>query len=132
MTDDLHEIMRILGRLEEGQERQRADFETEQEHTREARQRTYEKLEKIDVDVSIVGKVAAQARQEAADARDKAAAVEKVVVEDVKPTTDEIKRMRQRGIGALWAVGVVATLFGATISDVLQSLIKIVMGWLNP
>lgn len=110
MADDLHEIMRILGRLEEGQERQRADFETEQQHTRESRERTYEKLEKIDVDVSIVGKVAAQAR-------DKADAVEKIVVDDVKPVTDEIKQMKLRGLGALWAIGLLATAFGFSVAS---------------
>src|SRR5690348_7526181 len=103
--------MRALGRLEEGQERMRSDFNEEKEHSAESRLRMHTKLEKIEEDVSIVGQVAAQARDKAND-------VEKVVTEDVKPVTDEIRKAKLKGIGALWAIGIMATVFGFSLATV--------------
>lgn len=118
---DNDEIMRILGRLEEGQERMRADFDAEKLTTRESRLRTYGKLEKIEEDVAIVGTVAAQAR-------DKADAVEKVVVDDVKPITDDVKRMRLMGMGAIAVIGFAAAFIGVSaerIFDAIRAWLKL-------
>ena len=109
------EIMRALGRLEEGVARLRADFTDEKEHSAESRGRMHQKLEKIEEDVGIVGKVAAQAR-------DKADATESVLTGDVKPVTDEIKRMKLMGIGALAVVGLAAGWLGASAAQIIEAL----------
>lgn len=136
MTQDsteeaLREIMRALGRLEQGQDRQRGDFESEKLATRESRLRSYTQLEKIEEDVGIVGKVAAQARDEASTARSEAAAVKKLVDDDVKPVTDEIKQMKLRGIGALWAIGILATAFGFSVATFGEGIIAAIRAWLK-
>jgi preprotein translocase subunit Sss1 len=110
LAGELHEIMRALGRLEEGQERQRADFDAEKAASSESRGRMHSKLEKIEEDVSIVGKVAAQAR-------DKVDLLEVVVNQDVKPATDEFKRMRAIGITGITLIGFAFTALGVTIAS---------------
>lgn len=100
----LAEIMRMLGKLEEGQR-----------HSSESRRRLYEKLEKIEVDISIAAKVAAQAR-------DKADAVEATVARDVKPVTDEIKRLRLMGAGGFAVVAVVFTALGLNAAPIAQGI----------
>lgn len=89
----------------------RLDFIEEKDHSAESRQRVHLKLEKIEENVLIVGQVAAQAR-------DKVDTVEKMVVDDVKPVTDDIKKAKMKGIGALWAIGVMATVFGFSAATV--------------
>jgi hypothetical protein len=111
LAGELNEIMRALGRLEEGQERMRLDFIEEKDHSAESRDWVRSKLEKVEGDVSIVGQVAAQARG-------KVDTVEKMVVDDVKPVTDDIKKAKMKGIGALWAIGVMATVFGFSAATV--------------
>ncbi len=64
--DPFYEIMRILGRLEEGQKRQQEDVEEVKETARESRDKTHAKLDHLDGTVAIVGQVAAQAREESA------------------------------------------------------------------
>jgi hypothetical protein len=116
-SDDLHEIIRSLGRLEEGQERMRADFDAEKVDTRDSRGRMHAKLEKIDGTVAIVGQVAAQAR-------DRAESAHKMIVEDVKPVTDEIKEMRKLGRSTLVAVAFVAGGLGITVANFGESVIN--------
>lgn len=116
--------MRALGRLEEGQDRMRKDFDDEKEHTRESRERTYRKLDKIDQDVTIVGKVAAQAR-------DKVDAVEQLVVTDVKPATDDFKRMRTAGIVGISLLGFAFTALGVTLATVGEGLVHTIRVWLR-
>lgn len=88
----------------------RLDFIEEKDHSAESRERVHLKLEKIEEHVLIVGQVAAQAR-------DKVDAVERMVVDDVKPVTDEIKKAKP-GIGVLWAIGIMATVFGFSAATV--------------
>jgi hypothetical protein len=120
----MHEIMRILGRLEEGQERMRADFEGEKVASRDSRGRVHEKLEKIEEDVGIVGKVAAQAR-------DKADVVERLVIEDVKPATDDFKRMRTAGIVGISLLGFAFTALGITLATVGNGMVQAIRNWLQ-
>jgi len=124
MADELHEIMRALGRLEQGMERQRADFDSEKEASRDSRGRMHSKLEKIEEDVSIVGKVAAQAR-------DKAEAVELVVTTDVKPATDDFKRMRTIGFVGLTLLGFAFTALGITLATVGEGVVNTIRTWLR-
>jgi hypothetical protein len=121
---DLNEIMRALGRLETGQERMRADFDAEKEATRDSRGRMHAKLEKIEEDVSIVGQVAAQARSESA-------ATKNLVDEEIKPVTDDMKRMRLIGIGAIGLVGFAFTALGITLAAVGEGVVQVIRGWLR-
>jgi preprotein translocase subunit Sss1 len=116
--------MRVLGRLEEGQERLRADFTDEKEHSAESRGRMHTKLEKIEEDVGIVGQVAAQAR-------DKAEKVDKVVTEDVKPATDEYKRLRRAGLGLIGIVGFLGTALGITVANFGDAAVQAIRHWLK-
>jgi hypothetical protein len=118
------EIMRILGRLEEGVDRLRADFTDEKEHSAESRGRMHTKLEKIEEDVGIVGKVAAQAR-------DKADAVGKIVSDDVKPVTDDVKRWRQLGLGLLGIIGIAGTALGISMATVGDQVATVLRHWLG-
>jgi len=117
---DLSEIMRSLGRLEEGQARMSADIEA----SNESRSRIHARLEKIEGDVLIVGHGIAQVR-------DKVDGLETVVVKDVKPVTDEIKKARLRGIGALWAVGIMATTFGFSAATAAENIITAIRAFLR-
>lgn len=121
---DTGEIMRALGRLEEGVERLRSDLIDEKEHSADSRGRMHAKLEKIEEDVHIVGQVAAMAR-------DKAEAVEKVVTDDVKPATDDFKRMRTIGIVGLTLLGFAFTALGVTLATVGEGVIQGIRNWLR-
>lgn len=120
MAGELNEIMRALGRLEEGQERMRADFIEEKDHSAESRARVHTKLEKIEEDVAIVGQVAAQAR-------DKVNTLEVTVLNDVKPATDDFKRMRTIGFVGITLIGFAFTALGVTLATVGDA----VGGWLR-
>lgn len=124
MAGELNEIMRALGRLEEGQERMRADFIEEKEHSAESRARVHQKLEKIEEDVSIVGQVAAQAR-------DKANAMDKLITEDVKPATDDFKRMRTVGFVGISLIGFAFTALGVTLATVGEGVVHAIRAWLR-
>lgn len=116
--------MRALGRLEEGQERMRADFDAEKEASSDSRGRMHAKLEKIEEDVSIVGHVAAQAR-------DKVNLLEKIVTDDVKPATDDFKRMRAIGITGLTLIGFAFTALGVTIATFGDAVVAWARAWLR-
>lgn len=118
------EIMRALGRLEEGVSRLRADFTDEKEHSADSRLRMHTKLEKIEEDVSIVGQVAAQAR-------DKADSVDRIVTEDVKPATDDFKRMRTIGIVGISLLGFAFTALGVTLATVGEGVVASIRAWLR-
>lgn len=116
----MNEVMRILGRLEEGQERMTADIEA----SSASRGRMHEKLDKLEETVSIVGQVAAQSRNEAAEVR-------RIIDEDVKPATDDYKRVRAIGHGTLWAVGIAAAGAGVTLATVGEQVVNAVRAWLR-
>lgn len=124
VTVDHGEIMRALGRLEEGQTRLWQEVAEEKEHSNESRGRMHAKLERIEENVRIVGDVAAQAR-------DAVAEVTKTVVEDVKPQTDDYKRVRAIGKGTIWAVGIVAAGLGVSVATVGEQIVNAIRGWLR-
>lgn len=45
-------------------------------------------------------------------------ALERTITDDVKPATDDFKRMRSFGKTTLWAVGIAATGLGITAASV--------------
>lgn len=124
MADHANEIMLILGRLEESTERLRADYESEKESAAASRGRMHAKLEKIEENVSIVGQVAAQARAEAE-------VLHKLVTEDVKPATDDFKRMRAIGFVGISALGFAFTALGVTIANWGDWVVTTIRAWLR-
>lgn len=116
----VNEVMRVLGRLEGAVDALREDIAD----GKESRGRIHTKLEKIEEDVGIVGQVAAQARTETTE-------LKRILDEDVRPATDDYKRIRAIGKGTLWAVGLVATGFGVTLATVSDSIIDAVRHWLR-
>lgn len=118
------EIMRALGRLEEGVSRLRLDFTEEKEHSAESRGRVHTKLEKIEEDVAIVGKVAAQAR-------DMSEANSKTITVDVLPVTEDVKRMRQIGLGIIGVIGLAGTALGISLATVGDQIVATLRHWLR-
>ncbi len=112
--------MQALGRLEATIEGLKGDIAD----GKDSRGRIHAKLEKIEVDVSIVGQVAAQAR-------DKANAVEQVVATDVKPATDDFKRMRTIGFVGLSLLGFAFTALGITLATVGEGVVNTIRTWLR-
>ena len=119
-AEHTNEMMRILGRLEGAVEALREDIAD----GKESRGRIHAKLEKIEEDVGIVGQVAAQARTEATE-------LKRIIDEDVKPATDDYKRVRAIGKGTLWAVGLAAGAAGVTLATIGETVVNALRGWLR-
>lgn len=124
MPEQLNEIMRALGRLEQGMERQRADFENEKESSRESRGRMYDKLEKIEGEITKVGAIAK-------DAQEKATEVAGIITNDVKPATDDFRRMRTIGFVGLSLLGFAFTALGITLATVGEGVVNTIRTWLR-
>jgi hypothetical protein len=116
--------MRILGRLEEGVGRLRDDFESEKLTTRESRGKTYDKLEAIGDEVAAVAVEASAARREAE-------VLKKLIESDVKPATDDFKRMRTIGFVGLTVFGVAFTALGVTVANFSDAAVAAVRSWLH-
>lgn len=113
MQTDMAELLRAFGRIEEAIEGLKDDIAD----GKESRSRIHTKLERIEGDVEIVGKAVAQTR-------DKVDAVERLVTDDVKPVTDEIRRMKLMGAGALVLLGFVFTLLGISLATIGSGVLK--------
>ncbi|GLQ55434.1 DUF1515 family protein [Devosia nitrariae] len=118
--DPFHEILRTLGRLEEGVRRQDENIE----EGRKSRERIHLHLEKIEEDLGIVGQVAAQAREQTAATR-------KIVDEEIKPVTDDVKRMRMVGLGIAGLLGFAFSALGITLATVGEGVVQVVRSWLG-
>lgn len=109
MTDSqLANIERALGEIQGTVKAIQNEMVRDRQDAKEARQRTYERIEKVEESVGIAGKVAAQAR-------DNADAVAKVVTEEVKPQTDKIKHLGIKGGGFLAGAAMVGGLVSAPL-----------------
>lgn len=120
LSEHANELMRILGRLEGAVEALQSDIED----GKESRGRIHAKLEKIEEDVGIVGQVAAQARTETTE-------LKRIIDEDVKPATDDYKRVRAIGRGTLWAVGLAAGAAGITAANFWEFAWGTIRHWLH-
>lgn len=98
-------VHRQLGELTGLVKAMTRELERDREEAREGRARLYARVEQIDKDLALTSQIAVQAR-------DKVAAVEKTVIDDVKPQTDKIRNMGLKGGGALAAIALVAGLGG--------------------
>lgn len=90
----LANIERSLGEIQGTVKAIESQMQRDRQDAKESRQKTYDRVERIEETVEIAGKVAAQAR-------DKADTVEKLVVNEVKPQTDKIKNLGVKGGGFL-------------------------------
>lgn len=120
--DPFYEIMRSLGRLEEGQKRQQEDVEEVKQTARESRDKTHAKLDHLEETIGIVGQVAAQSRAESS-------AVKAVLETEVLPVTEQVKRMQLMGIGGIAVIGFAFTVFGITVATLGQGFINMVRQW---
>ena len=122
MSDpQLSSIERSLGELRGDVRSLLRELERDRVQSRESRGRLYERIEKIEADVKIVGAVASQAR-------DKADATAKTLAEEVKPQTDKIKALGIKGGGFLAGAALIGGLASApawaAIADAFQKMIK--------
>ena len=124
MAGDEHEIMRSLGRLEEGVRQLRNDFDAEKVHTRESRGRTHEKLDHLEATIVIAGQVSAQTR-------DRMEIVEKALKDDVQPTVAEFKRMKLVGTGVMVTVALAAGALGVSLATIGEQVITALRSWLR-
>lgn len=111
----LHEILLKLGRIEEGQEQLRDDFDKETDRSRENRKDLHGKVDSLSDRIGHVETTIQVAGQVTAQARDKIDALETKINTDVQPTVDEFKRMKMIGWSAVGLVGLGGTAFGASL-----------------
>lgn len=107
-ANQLANIERALGEIQGTVKAIQNDMVRDRQEAKEDRQRTYERVEKVEESVGIAGQTAAQAR-------DKANAVEKLVAEEVKPQTDKIKHLGLKGGGFLAGAAMVGGLVSGPI-----------------
>lgn len=128
------DIMRVLGRLEEGVSRIREDFSEEKESAHESRSVIHRRLDehaqtvaKLETTVAISGQVEAQLR-------DQIAALEERVKKhhaEVSPTIEEWKRIKTLGWGVS-SLLVIAGVSAASIAAVAWDwFIAVVRHWLR-
>ena len=93
------------------------------------------RMDRIEGDISIVGATAAQAhdlansaKAEAAIAKGEAAELKVIIIEEIKPQTDNIKGLRLKTIGFLTAIAFVGGILGnpalAAFSNAIDKFLK--------
>ena len=123
ISSQLASIERTLGKLLSESER----AEEDREHATKQRDRLHEridelrddmhtKLERTEGTVVITGQIAAQAR-------DQAMSLKKLIDEDIKPQTDDYRRMRTMGSGFMVAVALAAGTLGIKFSDAVSAFL---------
>jgi hypothetical protein len=117
MSDDaiLHRILEKLGSIEAGQNQLRSDFDRERDRSRESRGDLHEKVDAVGDRLSHLETTVQVAGQVTAQARERIAAMEETLTDDVKPTVDEFKRMKLIGWSVVSIVGLGGTAFGASL-----------------
>ncbi len=118
--DLMHEILHALGRIEG----QITGIEQEQANSRESRARMHTKLEKIEEGIK-------EAADVAKTAAIKADNVTKLIAEDVKPATDDFKRMRTIGFAGITLIGFAFTALGVTLATLGDAVSAWVRNWLR-
>lgn len=122
MSDpQLSNIERSIGELRGDVRAILRQMEQEREDAKDSRVRIYERVERVEESVTIAGQVAAQAR-------DKANAVEKTIQDDVKPQTDRLKMLGLKGgaflAGASLVGGFAAQPVFAAVTGVIEKIFK--------
>jgi hypothetical protein len=118
----LADIQRTLGKLladseRADEDRQQANLHRTKVHERidELREDMNERFRHTDRSIEITGQIAAQARGEVQTLKD-------VVVDEIKPQTDDFRKMRTMGTGFMMAIALAGAALGVTFSDMIQAL----------
>lgn len=133
-SDLLHEIMRTLGRMEEGLDRIREDFQEEKENAHESRAVIHRRLDEQGKQIAKTEETIAIAGFVDAQIRDEVKALQKTVVdnhEEVAPAIAEWRRIKLLGAG----VGALLVLFGISVGSLIvwasDTASAIVRHWLK-
>ena len=123
ISAQLASIERTLGKLLNESERAEEDRghasqQREKLHERidELREEMHTKLERTEGTIVITGQIAAQAR-------DQAVSLKKLIDDDIKPQTDDYRRMRTMGSGFMVAVALAAGTLGIKFSDAVTAFV---------
>lgn len=118
ISAQLANIERTLGKLLSESERAEEDRQHANEHRAkvheridELREEMHAKLARTENTIVITGQIAAQAR-------DQVGALKTLIDDDIKPQTDDYRRMRTMGSGFMVAVALAAGTLGVKFSDV--------------
>jgi hypothetical protein len=116
-------IERTLGKLlseseRADEDRKQANEQRARVHERidELREEMHAKLERTEGTIVITGQIAAQAR-------DQAMALKTLIDDDIKPQTDDYRRMRTMGSGFMVAVALAAGTLGIKFSDAVTAFV---------
>ncbi len=133
-SDLLHEIMRTLGRMEEGLDRIREDFQEEKDSAHESRAVIHRRLDEQGKQIAKTEETIAIAGFVDAQIRDEVKALQKTVVdnhEEVAPAIAEWRRIKLLGAG----VGALLVLFGISVGSLIvwasDTASAIVRHWLK-
>jgi ferritin-like protein len=128
------DIMRILGRVEEGVKRIREDFQEEKQNAHDSRAVIHkrlddqtEKIAHLETSVAISGKVDAQLRDELAELR-KAV---KSTQESVSPAIEEWKRMKTLGVGISGLIAFAGLTIGSLVAWAGDTAVGAIRAWLK-
>lgn len=111
------DIMRVLGRLEEGVSRLREDFQQEKESAHESRAVIHRRLDEHGQNVSKLETTVAISGQVDAQLRDKITSLDKQITENVTPSIEEWKRIKTMGLG-MSSLLVIAGVSAASITAI--------------
>ncbi|RUX03178.1 MAG: DUF1515 domain-containing protein [Mesorhizobium sp.] len=130
----LEDIFLALGRVQEGVEQLREDFQEEKRNAHESRTALHRRLDEqaaeissLKTDVAIHGKIEAQVRNEVRALGDKVEANQKAV----QPSVDDWKRMKTLGIGIAGLLALGGLSFGAFIMWAGDAAATAVRHWLK-
>lgn len=84
------DILRVLGRVEEGIHRLREDFHEEKRSAKESRSEIHKRLDRHSEDITITAQLVAQQR-------DVASTITKKLDDEVMPTIEEVKQIKALG-----------------------------------
>ena len=121
-------VYRALGELsagvksiQESQRRMEQEMQRSEDKSDESRAKLHKRMDELVARVAVV-------ESDVKSVGDDVTGVKKLVTEDIKPTTDKVKRWELIGIGALSMAGVAGTALGVTFADTLRRFIALMLG----
>ncbi|TIR78948.1 MAG: DUF1515 domain-containing protein [Mesorhizobium sp.] len=130
----LEDIFLALGRVQEGVEQLRDDFQEEKRNAHESRMALHRRLDEqvaeissLKTDVAIHGKIEAQVRNELKSLGEKVEANH----EAVQPSVDDWKRMKNLGLGIAGMLAIGGLSFGALLMWASDTAVAAIRHWLK-
>lgn len=134
-TSEMAAIERSLGAVQGGITSILRELDSLKVERREDVATSNARMDRIEGDISIVGATATQAhdlansaKAEAAIAKGEAAELKTIIIEEIKPQTDNIKGLRLKTIGFLTAIAFVGGILGnpalAAFSSAIDKFLK--------